>query len=165
MRVLRIAGLVLCCLCFTAAEQAQVPRVLTLDKPVWTFEFIKAKPGKAGLALSYLDEHWMFVREAAKRQGTVLSYHRISEFAATIPGVKSADPEAILLLTEYKNLKAFQEREKVFGPIAAQLAGTPPVVMSPSNPDALYETVDTRVFTEERGAETPRFVFWSPAIQ
>lgn len=154
MRVLRIAGVVLCCLCFTAGASAQssIP-----DKPVWTLEFIKVKPGKLGLAFGYLDEHWMRVREGAKQQGTVLNYHRISELAARIPGVKPGDPDTILLLTEYKNLKAFQEREKVFAPIAARLPTTPGVI-TPSNPDELYETVDTRVFAEEpEGTHTPEF--------
>jgi hypothetical protein len=157
MRVLRIANLVLCSLCFTAGAHAQSPSVLVLDKPVWTLELIRAKAGKLGLALSYLDEHWMRVREGAKQQGTVLNYHRISELAARIPGVKPGDPDTIVLLTEYKNLGAFQEREKVFAPIAARLPSTPPGVISPSNPDELYETVDTRVFTEEPATHTPEF--------
>ena len=46
------------------------------------------------------------MREGAKQQGTVLNYHRISEFAARIPGGKPGDPDIIVLLTEYKNLKA-----------------------------------------------------------
>jgi hypothetical protein len=89
MRVLRIAGLVLCGLCFTAVARPQSSRGLVLDKPVWTVEFIKAKPGMLGPALSYLDEHWMRVREVAKQQGAALNYHRISELAARIPGEKA----------------------------------------------------------------------------
>ncbi|MGB7494113.1 MAG: hypothetical protein WBR26_17225 [Candidatus Acidiferrum sp.] len=156
MQVLKIPALVLCCLCFTAG--AQSPSVLVLDKPVWTLEFIKAKPGKLGLALSYLDKHWMLVREGAKQQGSVLNYYRISELGARIPDVKPGDPNSIVLLTEYKNLKAFQERENVFAPVAARLPSTPPGVMSPSNPDELYETVDTGVFTEQPAeTHTPEF--------
>jgi hypothetical protein len=158
MRVLRIAGLVLCCLCFTVGAHAQSPGVVVPDKPVWTLEFIKAKPGKLGLALSYLDEHWMRVREEAKRQGTVLNYHRISEMVLMVPGAKPRNPDSIVLLTEYKNFAAFQDREKVFASIAARLPSTPPGVISPSNPDELYETVDTRVFAEEpAGTHTPEF--------
>jgi hypothetical protein len=156
MRVLKVVGLVVCYLCFTAVAHAQSPSVLVLDKPVWTLEFIKAKPGKLGLALGYLDEHWMRVREGAKQQGSVLNPHRISELAARIPGAMPGDPDTILLLTEYKNLKAFQEREAVFASIAERLPKTPPDVLSPSNPDELYETVDMRVFTEEpAGTHSP----------
>jgi hypothetical protein len=56
-----------------------------------------------------------------------------------------------VLLTEYKNLKAFQEREQVFASIAERLPGTPPGIIPPiqANPAELYETVDTHVFTEE----------------
>jgi len=153
MRVLRIAGVVLCCLCFTAGAHAQssIP-----DKPVWTLEFIKVQPGKLGLALGYLDEHWMRVREEAKRQGTVLNYHRISEMVLMVPGVKQGNPDSIVLLTEYKNLAAFQDRERVFASIAARLPSTPPGVIPLPNPGELYQTMDMSVFMEEPvGVHTP----------
>ena len=49
------------------------------EKPVWTVEFIKVKPGMFGLALGYLDDDWMRVLEEAKHQGAILDYHRIAE--------------------------------------------------------------------------------------
>ncbi len=48
------------------------------EKPVWTMEVIRVKPGMFGFTLGYLDDNWMRVREEAKRQGCrpELSPHR-----------------------------------------------------------------------------------------
>ena len=61
----------------------------------------------------------MRVREEAKRQGAVLSYHRISEVTLETPGSKT-------------------ERLP---------SSTPGVI--PIRRDGLYDTVDTRVFLEQ----------------
>ena len=71
------AGLLLVSLLITSGGGAQTPSVG--EKPVWTMESIKVKPGMFDFTLGYLDDHWMHVREEAKRQGLVLSYHRIVE--------------------------------------------------------------------------------------
>ena len=71
------ASLLLCALCFIVRGDAQSPDIAA--KPVWTLEFIEVRPNSMGLTLGYLDDHWMRVREEAKRQGAVLGYHRISE--------------------------------------------------------------------------------------
>lgn len=63
--------------------------------------------------------------------------------------MKKGDQNALVLLTEYKNLAAFENRDKVFASIAAQLPNTPPGVIKPTYPEGLYETEDTRVFMEE----------------
>ena len=70
MQLRKFAGLVLCSLCFIITGDAQSPDID--EKPVWTLEYIHVKPDKLGLALSYLDDHWMQVREEAKRRGVVL---------------------------------------------------------------------------------------------
>jgi len=101
-----------------------------------------------GLALGYLDDHWMRVREEAKRQGAVLSYHRISEVTLEIPGSKTGDPNSIVLLTEYRNLDAFSGREKLFASIQERLPSSTPGVI-PIKRDGLYNTVETRVFLDQ----------------
>ena len=50
---------------------------------VRTLEFIKAKPGKLRLALSYLDKHWMLVREGASNKAR---FSTITEFRSWGPG-------------------------------------------------------------------------------
>ena len=104
-----LAGLFLCSLFIVVGGDAQSPAIS--EGPVWTMEFIKVRPENFGPALGYLDDHWMRVREEAKRQGEVLSYHRIQESVLVTPGVKTGDPNTIVLLTEYKNMAAFIGRE------------------------------------------------------
>jgi len=145
MPLLKLASLLLCALCFIVRGDAQSPDIA--EKPVWTLEFIEVTR-RDGLALSYLDDHWMRVREEAKRQGAVLSYHRISEVTLETPGSKTGDPNSMVLLTEYKNLAAFSGREKLFASIREHLPSSTPGVV-PIKREGLYDTVDTRVFLEQ----------------
>ena len=144
MRLLKLASLLLCAICFNVRGDAQGPDIA--EKPVWTLEFIEVGPNM-GLTLGYLDDHWMRVREEAKRQGMVLSYHRIQEQVLMAPGVKVGDPNSMVLLTEYKNLAAFSGREKLFASIREHLPTDTPGVLRQQRED-LYETVGTRMFME-----------------
>ena len=148
------AGLLLCCLFFVIGGDAQSPD--TTEKPVWTLEFIKARPEKFGLTLGYLDDHWMHVRKEAKRTGAVLNYHRITETFVITPESKTGE-QTIVLLTEYKNPAAFFGRERLFASILERLpSGTPGVVPAAQGED-LYETVDSRVFLEEPDDASTQF--------
>ena len=119
------AGLFLCSLFFAAAGDAQRPDVT--EKPVWTLEFVKVTPEEYGYALSDLDDHWMRTREEAKRQGAVLSYHRMTNARLVTPGHKLTDRISIVLLTEYKNMTVFLGREELFASIREHLpSNTPP---------------------------------------
>jgi hypothetical protein len=146
MRVLKFASLLLCSLCFIVKGDAQSSE--PAERPVWAMEFIKVQPGKMALALGYLDDHWMRVRQEAKRQGMVLSYHRVSEVELGTPGSKAGDANSIVLLTEYKNLSAFSGRDVVFASILRHLPSATPGLV-PLRPEELYETVETRVFMEQ----------------
>ena len=146
MRLLMFSSLLLCALCFIVRGDAQSPDIA--EKPVWTLEFIEVTPNNMGLALGYLDDHWMRVREEAKRQGAVLSYHRISEVLLETSGSKTGDPNSIVLLTEYRNLAAFSGREKLFASIQEHLPSSTPGVI-PIKRDGLYDIVETRVFLEQ----------------
>jgi hypothetical protein len=139
------AGLLLGLLIFLVRGDAQSPNAI--DKPVWTVELIKVRPEKFGLTLGYLDDNWMRVREEAKRQGAVLSYHRISEAVLLTPGTKSGDQNSMILLTEYKDSAAYFGREKLFASILKHLPNSPGVLPTGKQED-LFETLDTRVFME-----------------
>jgi hypothetical protein len=139
------AGLILCFLFVIVGGDAQSPAVT--ERPVWTMEYIRVRPEKFGMTLGYLDDQWMRIREEAKRQGEILSYHRIQETVLVAPGVKTGDPNTILLLTEYKNLAAFSEREKLFASIREHLPSDTPGILRQGRED-LYETVGTRMFME-----------------
>lgn len=146
MRVLTFASVLLCSLCFIAKGDTQSPE--PAERPVWAMEFIEVQPGKMALALGYLDDHWMRVRQEAKRQGVVLSYHRVSEVQLAALGSTAGDPNSIVLLTEYKNLSAFSGREVVFASILRHLPSSTPGLV-PLRPEELYKTVETRVFMEQ----------------
>jgi hypothetical protein len=134
-------------LAIAAGIRAQSP--VQNDKPVWTMEFLKVKPGKFGMALGYLDDNWVQVREVAKRQGAVLSYSRISE----------KDPleseRNIVLLTEYKNQAAYDGRDSLFEKIRKELPNTA-AVMRNGQPGDLYVTGATRVFEDYSDDGDPR---------
>ena len=138
------AGLFLACLLIVAGGGAQNPS--DSEKPVWTMEFIRVKPGMFGQTLGYLDDNWMSVREEAKCQGAVLSYHRIAEAVLITPGSMSGDQNSIVLLTEYKNQAAFFGREKLFASIRKQLPKNTAGIVRALQQVDLYETVSARVF-------------------
>ena len=121
------------------------------DKPVWTIEVIKVKPGKFGPTLGYLDDLWMRFREEAKGQGAVLSYHRIAEEG------RSEDEPTIVLLTEYKDQAAYDAREKLFDSFVKQLPGNSGGAVVLWSHEGLYETVSTRVYSDYTEPHTARF--------
>src|SRR6266581_3084034 len=53
MRLLKLASLVLCAICFNVRGDAQSPDIA--EKPVWTLEFIQVTPNGLALTLGYLD--------------------------------------------------------------------------------------------------------------
>ena len=108
MRGRIVAGLFLCSLFFVVGGDAQTGDVRK-EKAVWTMQFIKAEPENFGLAMQYLDDHWMRVKAKAKQQGAVLDYHIISNSGVVTPGHKVSDQGSIVLLTKYKNMDAYLE--------------------------------------------------------
>ena len=116
------------------------------EKPVWTMEFIKVLPGQFNPTLGYLDDNWMRIREEAKHEGAVLSYHRIAE-------QRTPDPN-IVLLTEYKNRAAYDASEKLFASILKELASNSSGGRLPYQRKDLYETVSTQVFRDYQDTHT-----------
>jgi hypothetical protein len=143
------AGLSLFCLFAVAGGGAQ--SLADSEKPVWTMETIKVMPGQFGRTLGYLDDNWMRIREEAKRQGAVLSYHRIAEQSTS-----ESDPN-IVLLTEYKNQAAFDARGKLFASIFKQLPGNSSGVFLLYQHKDLYETVSTQVFQDYQDTHIAQF--------
>jgi hypothetical protein len=123
------------------------------EKPVWTMEFIKVKPGMLGFTLGYLDDDWMRVREEAKHQGSVLTYYRIAEAEE---GSRESD-RSIVLLTEFKNPGAYAAREGLFASIRKQLPKNTSGVVRPLRQEDLYEAVSTRVFKDYSDLNNARF--------
>ncbi len=145
------AGLFLVFLLIVAGGGAQQFHRADGEKPVWTMEFIKVKPGMFGFTLGYLDDNWMREREEAKRQGAVLSYHRIAE-----QGSEESDRN-IVLLTEFKNVPTYAAREELFASIRKQLPNNTSGVVRPPRQEDLYENVSTRVFQDYSETDIARF--------
>jgi hypothetical protein len=157
MRGRIIAGLFLCC--FFALSLSLLVEMLNSRHfrkgRFGRWNLLKIYPEKSGLAPGYLDDHWMRIREEAKREGEVLSYHRIVETVLVPPGAKSGN--TIVLLTEYKNMAAFLGREKLFASIRQRLPSSTPGVVRQRQED-LYEPIDARMFMEVLDdGETDRF--------
>lgn len=149
MRPRIFTGLFLCTLFFAVGGDAQNQNRDAMERPVWTLEFIQVRPEKYGPAMGYLDDHWIRERAEAKKEGGVLDYHRIHNATLVIPGHRIGDPDSIVLLTEYQNLAAYSESEKLFASIRERLPKSTPGVFKPTKPEDLYETVETSVFVEE----------------
>ncbi len=145
------AGLLLVFFLIVAGGGAQQFHRTEGEKPVWTMEFINVKPGMFGFTLGYLDDNWMREREEAKRQGAVLSYHRIAE-----QGSEESDRN-IVLLTEFKNVPTYAAREELFASIRKQLPNNTSGVVRPPRQEDLYENVSTRVFQDYSETDIARF--------
>jgi hypothetical protein len=111
-------------------------------------EVVRVKAGELGATLDYLEDHWSRVREEAKGEGAVLSYHRIAD-----QGGADTD-QTIVLLTEYKDQATYREREKLFTSIAKSqnlplvwsLRGKPGLMLD-QHAD-LFESVSTNVYND-----------------
>jgi len=143
------AGMVLVAVLAVGGGVAQGPP--PREKPVWTMEFIKVKPGMFGMALGSLDDDWMRVREEAKRRGAVLNYHRIAELSGP-----QGDGN-IVLLTEYKSQATYDVSERLFESIRDQLPKSTSGLLRPPEPEDLYSTVNTRVLQDYSEMDHARF--------
>jgi hypothetical protein len=96
----------------------------------------------------------MHVRAEAKRQGAVLDYHLIQNVVLATPGHKVGDPSSIILLTEYKNLNAFMDCQKLFDSMRERPRFQTGGVIKPWAPEDLFEMLNTQVFVEELDTST-----------
>jgi hypothetical protein len=141
------AGLFLFYLFSVAGGGAQ--SVADNEKPVWTMELIKVKPDMFGFTLGYLDDNWMRVRAEAKRQGSVLNYHRIAE--------QGSGESDIVLLTEYKNQATCDARDSLFSTIRKQLPSNTSGLLRPPQQEDLYEILSIRVFQDYSNIDKAEF--------
>src|SRR5262249_10422611 len=156
MRAGAFVGLCFCLIFVGIAGDARTPD--RKYQPVWTLEFVQAKPEMLGLALSYLDKHWMRERAEAKRLGAVVAYHRIREALQMTPSGKAGDQNSIVLLTEYRNFTAYSARENLYAKINAGLpAGTAGLLEKPREP--LCWILETRLFARAPGHSSSVLVF------
>jgi hypothetical protein len=120
------------------------------DKPVWTLEFIKVKPGMLAATMGYLDDTWIPLRNEAKRQGAVLTYNRVADESRVLfPAEESSNSDwDILLMTEYKNQAAYAGREELFDSILKRLPNNTSEVIKGYKKDELFQSVKARVLQD-----------------
>jgi hypothetical protein len=131
MKVRVFAGLLLLSLVLVSGGRAQ--KFTLKDKPVWTMEFLRVKPGMLGPTLGYLDENWMRIREEARRQNAVISYRRL------VVQSPSQREQGIVLLTEFTNSNAHFFSDTLFERIRRQLPVPTPGILRP----ALHDMFDS----------------------
>jgi hypothetical protein len=132
----------LCSVLLVSGGNAQSPAVAQ-EKPVWSLELMQVKAGMFGPTMGYLDDHWMLVREEAKRRGLVLAYHRISDENSF-----SKDSPTIVLLTEFKNQATCDSRDALFGAIEASLPNNTSGIVPRPGSRELYNLLNTRIFRD-----------------
>jgi hypothetical protein len=154
MQKVTFASLLLVSLLIVSGGKAQI--LSDFDKPMWTMELIRVKPGMFGFTLGYLDDNWMQVREDAKRQGAVLRYERLVQ--QDTPGSTPDSGRNIVLLTEFKNQQAFFMRDTLFASIRQRSRNSTPGLLRPNQQD-LYDTVTIGAFLDYPDtAAAPRFL-------
>lgn len=137
-------------LVFLAIEAGSAQQAAEPGEAVWSLDFVKVKPGMFDPTMNYFDSGWIPAREEAKRQGLIVAYRRI----AGEPQTKSEWD--IILMTEYKNQAAYDEREKAFARILPEIPGNNRGIKNGLNKKDLYDIVDTRILRDYSEAENPR---------
>jgi hypothetical protein len=141
MKTKLLMSLLILSLVLVSGGKAQ--RLSEIDKPMWTIEYIKAKPGMYGFTLGYLDENWMGVRAEAQRQGAVVSYRRL------VQQDESQNEKNIVLITEFKNSNAFIFRNTLFSKILKQMP-SPTSDIVKFKPQDLFESSNEIVFLDSQ---------------
>jgi|SRR5271155_3398286 len=149
MKKLLFAGLLGVVFLVFQAGSAQLP--VEPGEAVWAVDFVKVKPGMFEQAMTHLDSGWVPAREEAKRQGAILSYHRIAEQS------QKTQEWDILLMTKYRNQAAYDARESVFAAILAGLPRNNRSQIPTLNKRDLYDIVDTRILRDFSEIETPHY--------
>ena len=118
---------------------------------VWSLDFVKVKPGMFEQTMTYLDQGWIPTHEMAKERGVIAGFRRIAEQQQT------NGEWDIILMTEYKNQAAYDEREKSFAPIIAEVLRDNRARVGGLNKKELYDIVDTRVLHDFSQVDNPHF--------
>lgn len=122
--IILVFSLFLLILTMSIVTSAQVKRPYSQGS-VWGIGFIKMKPGMDTAYLNYIATDWKKEQEALKKDGQILSYMVVTTEA------HGSDDWNIMLLTEYKDLAAYERSlektdallQTVIGDDAKQMQG------------------------------------------
>lgn len=110
--ITRGAVLAAACLALAAPASAQHAKP---EATIWTVNTSEVQPGKLEQARRYFEAGWLPLRRAALERGYIRSYRIL---AAT--KIDERNPEFVLI-TEYRDQAAYQEREAHFDKLFTEL--------------------------------------------
>ena len=87
------------------------------EGPVWEVTLVRTKPGMTDDYLKNLAQAFKATNDEAKKQGVIMDYKIF------IGDASNKDDFDILLMTEYKNMAAFDGLRAKMDPIAQKLIG------------------------------------------
>jgi hypothetical protein len=131
-----------------AAAQTPLPS----SEPVWSVDFVKAKPGRHDQAMQFFNQSWVRAREIAKEKGAIVDFHILVE-----PSANEDDTWQIMLMTEYRNQAAYDAREAAFGPILHKLFPDGPPVINGLTRKELFDVTNSRVLHDLTAGAGPYF--------
>jgi hypothetical protein len=129
---------------------AQTP--LLSSEPVWTVDFVKAKPGRHDQAMQFFNQSWVRAREIAKEKGAIVDFHILVE-----PSANEDDTWQIMLMTEYRDQAAYDAREAAFGPILHKLFPDGPPTINGLTRKELFDVTNSRVLHDLTAGAGPYF--------
>jgi hypothetical protein len=129
---------------------AQTP--LLSSEPVWTVDFVKAKPGRHDQAMQFFNQSWVRAREIAKEKGAIVDFHILVE-----PSANEDDTWQIMLMTEYRDQAAYDAREAAFGPILHKLFPDGPPTINGLTRNELFDVTNSRVLHDLTAGAGPYF--------
>ena len=88
------------------------------EGPVWTITMVKAKPGMTDDYLKNQTKNFKAFNDEAKKQGIIMDYKIL------LGDASSPHDFDILLMTEFKNMAAFDGMRAKLDPIADKLIGS-----------------------------------------
>ncbi|TBZ73814.1 hypothetical protein [Rhizobium leguminosarum] len=101
-----------------ARVAAQSPELAWREKTVWTVSYVETKPGAFNDYMRDISGLWKKYIERAKSDGVVVSYKILS-----VLFTRDKEPD-IIIMTEYKNMAAFDNELQYMDKIFKELGGS-----------------------------------------
>ncbi|HEX9927392.1 MAG TPA: nuclear transport factor 2 family protein [Pyrinomonadaceae bacterium] len=120
---------------------------------VWAVDFVKTKGGRQADYLQFIEQNWAQARAFMKEKGIVSNYQVLS-----LPAAHAVEWD-VLLMTEYKDLSAYEKREAVFNEFSEYRKTSLSAQKGDKiNPREISEIKFNRTFAQPISSETARMM-------